>query len=798
MYVALTWAYGRRNMSKIGTLTGERAARRRPFQGAGAVALALALFLSLAATLSPTTATPAVAQAAPGVGDLPDGWEVSPEPVTDWGVATLLESQTVEFNSLVFDFAELDGVVYVAGRFGHVTDGWGRPQHDQPYLAAFDADTGEYLPGFAPQLDGPAFALASDGNRLFVGGEFASVGGVATGPLAAVDPATGALRTGWLPDLRWDDGDAVVMDIELAHDSVYVGGNFLYAGDQLAPRLAKLSLTDASHDPTFGAVVSGARVWTIEHSPDRSRLYVGGYFEVINGAAHRWFATLDAFTGELTPGVAQGTPAGMPNCCKQNVFDIATYGDRVYVARESHLLEVLDATDLSRIGFYITSFGGGDFQAAEIVGDRLYAGGHYWSNHAYDTRSITTNPGNEWRAYNVEALGLDTQRPAIWASAFDAATGADLPDFLLDMGASAGVWAIHGSENGRLWLGGDLSRAGSGWVGGFAVFEAAPAPELGPDLAAGAATAASSTRASFGPEYAIDGHLAGHTHHDGVRAQFAETLLEDDPWLEIDLGAVRDIGTIRLFERAVGNYNGLSDGVVFVSDSPFTSTDPDTTRAQPGVTSFDTPTIGRWSDLEIGRTGRYVRIQLPGELRRLTADSIRIYEAVDLRPTLDAPSFLRSTRQERRRVVLNWDEVAGAERYEVRRDGAVITLDDNGWFTDTGLAEATSYAYEVRAVGADGRLGAPAQLTVSTVGDVAAPTVRITRVERRKIVVNYDVVDGADGYRILVDDEVVTIDDNRWHVITGLEPGTTYEVAVQAVAGTATGPATTIEVTTLP
>ena len=27
------------------------------------------------------------------------------------------------------------------------------------------------------------------------------------------------------------------------------------------------------------------------------------------------------------------------------------------------------------------------------------------------------------------------------------------------MGAASGVWAIHGSENGRLLLGGDITRA---------------------------------------------------------------------------------------------------------------------------------------------------------------------------------------------------------------------------------------------------------------------------------------------------------------------------------------------------
>ena len=752
--------------------------------------------LCLLSALSGVAPSPVDAQG-PTVGQVPDGWEVSPEPVSTWGVATLLPSQTVVFESLVWDFAEIDGVVYVAGRFGGVQDGYNRPLQSQPYLAAFDADTGDWIPSFAPQLDGPAFSLETDGTRLYVGGEFTTVNGTATGPLAALTP-NGALAGGFDADISWTAGTAVVMDLDIANGSLYAGGNFAWAGGDFAPRLAKLDLVTGSHDTAFGGAASGARVWTLEASESGDRLYVGGYFEVLNGQSLKWFGALDGLTGELVPGVAQGTPEGMPNCCKQNPFDIAVHGDRVYVARESHLLEILDATDLDRVGYYLTSYGGGDYQAAEVIGDRLYTGGHYWANQGYSTESVPFQGG--WSAANRATLEDPSQTHAIWASAYEADTGEEIPSFLMDMGMQSGIWAIHGSENGRLWLGGDVRRAGSGWAGGFATFDVAPATDRGANLSFGQPTSMSSVDGVFDGSHAVDRHLAGQTRHDGVSTFFAQTQVEDDPWVEVDLGAEREVGVVRIFERAVGNYDGASNGLLFLSDAPFTSNDPDITRAQAGVSTFDVGRIGRWIEIETFRSARYVRYQLPGDDRQLTIDSLEAFEQVGDGPTLPAPTSVDVTRVERRRAVIRYARVPGAATHEVLLDGAVVGTDDDGWFTFLDLEPGTDYELAVRGVSADGTPGAVTATSITTEGGsvLGAPAqVRITRAERRLVVVNYDLVPDADTHEILVDGVVVGTDSDRWFVVRSLTPGTAYDIAVRGVnaAGVA-GPSTSVSVTT--
>ena len=89
--------------------------------------------------------------------------------------------------------------MYVGGNFTTVQKGaaaTGADKVAQPYLAAFNATTGDYIRSFRPVLNNQVKSLAAlpDG-RLAVGGEFTSVGGAARAGLVVVNPTTGALDT---------------------------------------------------------------------------------------------------------------------------------------------------------------------------------------------------------------------------------------------------------------------------------------------------------------------------------------------------------------------------------------------------------------------------------------------------------------------------------------------------------------------------------------------------------------------------------------------------------------------------
>ena len=85
------------------------------------------------------------------------------------------------------------------------------------------------------------------------------------------------------------------------------------------------------------------------------------------------------------------------------------------------------------------------------------------------------------------------------------------------------------------------------------------------------------------------------------------------PWWQVDLGAVESISTINLFNRTDCCIARGSDSHVFVSDTPFAGDTVAAARAQSGVLDvFVSGRMGRPTEVDINRTGRYVRVQLSG------------------------------------------------------------------------------------------------------------------------------------------------------------------------------------------
>ncbi|WP_432981023.1 hypothetical protein [Dactylosporangium sp. CA-233914] len=106
------------------------------------------------------------------------------------------------------------GRVYVAGRFTAVDSA------RRSNLAAFSTATGALDTRWAPTADDTVEALAVAKDRVYLGGRFHKVNGVANAlRLTAVDPATGALDKGFLPR-----PGAVVLAVAVAADGTVVAG----------------------------------------------------------------------------------------------------------------------------------------------------------------------------------------------------------------------------------------------------------------------------------------------------------------------------------------------------------------------------------------------------------------------------------------------------------------------------------------------------------------------------------------------------------------------------------------------
>ncbi|WP_158289646.1 M60 family metallopeptidase [Paenibacillus flagellatus] len=131
-----------------------------------------------------------------------------------------------------------------------------------------------------------------------------------------------------------------------------------------------------------------------------------------------------------------------------------------------------------------------------------------------------------------------------------------------------------------------------------------------PNLALGKPADQSSTAYEGIASRAVDGITSGAWSGNSV----THTNVESQPWWQVDLGESKAIGEIAIWNRTDSCCKSrLTNYYVFVSDLPFASHSLAGTLAQPGVwSSLQTETAGSPTKVSVGKTGRYVKIQLTG------------------------------------------------------------------------------------------------------------------------------------------------------------------------------------------
>jgi hypothetical protein len=134
-----------------------------------------------------------------------------------------------------------------------------------------------------------------------------------------------------------------------------------------------------------------------------------------------------------------------------------------------------------------------------------------------------------------------------------------------------------------------------------------------PNLAVGKAATQSSTLfgyAGAGAGSAADGNTDGNFGDGSVTA----TNLDSNAWWQVDLGASASVSSVVVWNRTDCCASRLNDYWVFVSNTPFLSTDtPATLQSRPGTfVSHQTSAPNPSTTIGVGFQGRYVRVQLSG------------------------------------------------------------------------------------------------------------------------------------------------------------------------------------------
>jgi len=148
------------------------------------------------------------------------------------------------------------------------------------------------------------------------------------------------------------------------------------------------------------------------------------------------------------------------------------------------------------------------------------------------------------------------------------------------------------------------------------------------------------------------------------------------------------------------------------------------------------------------------------------------------------------------KVVLSWETVKGATKYELYRSTSLNGTYEKIWsankttVTHSGTP-GTTYYYKVRAMGSNSNATSAFSAVVQRTCDYAKPVVTVTLNENGKPVLTWDAVKGATKYEVYR----ATSEDGTYAKIwgssattcvhTGAASGTTYYYKVRALGGNA-------------
>jgi Domain of unknown function (DUF5122) beta-propeller len=424
-----------------------------------------------------------------GFSSIPDGGLAASEQpavarnsalASPWGVAGLPGSTKTEGSVEVQAFTQSGSTMYVGGNFQYVQrNAAGSGRVTQPFLAAFDTATGEWVSSFRPALDEQVRTLATlpDG-AIVAGGDFTRANGQSASAIVALDPTTGETLPGWnlVLENRLHRGVLRVDALEVDRGNLFIGGTFTHLAGGTHPatfayarNLAKVSAADFTPAGGWSPELNGGVV-DLDVSPDGSRVYAAGHFTEVNGSE-----AVSAAAIQTAPGAALATPPWNPVWSSAENYQqaIEVAGDRVWVGGSQHSLFQFSTTTFARLEGSIFKKGG-DVQAMTHDGGLVYVGCHC-SGYAYSHAFTFPKLSSGW-----------TQADAVnWVTAWDAQTGEIIPVFTpsLQMRSGSGVWALQQDSSGVLWAGGDITAVRTAtkaarWSGGFARF--APADSTAP------------------------------------------------------------------------------------------------------------------------------------------------------------------------------------------------------------------------------------------------------------------------------------------------------------------------------
>jgi len=380
---------------------------------------------------------------------------------------------TLDFNVSVANAAwgrvllRIGDILLVGGDFTGIRQNRGSQITDRPWLAAFNAVSGQPESSFQvpPQIDSVvrALTLSPSGSEVYVGGDFGFL---------VLDAVTGELNN----SVSVDDGQAVgrVFDIAVTQTQLYIGGDFTHVDNTFRKNVARLSLDgqlDETWNPRINTGISTGReapVQAVTVSPSGATVYLGGSFRDIDDTAvplSNQGTTVSMLALDASEGASVQPERFTPNVTLRiekpvKVHDILVTDDYVIVAWGGPNYLTFHALDGTRLRQYQAT---GDVQALKIAGNQLFVGHH----GEYFGDILSPIPQE-----SIQSIDPEIVTPfKIHSFRIDDPTFP--PEQSWSIRGTFGVWGISVAED-SLWVAGQIVRAGSNGreVDGLARFPA--------------------------------------------------------------------------------------------------------------------------------------------------------------------------------------------------------------------------------------------------------------------------------------------------------------------------------------
>lgn len=312
------------------------------------------------------------------------------------------------------------------------------------------------VPGQTPGLgNGKVTSIAQVGDTVVVGGTFSSITPPAGSPVAAdrvaaFDASTGQLVPGFHPDLNGAVEDVMPGPLP---DTVYLAGRFTRVDGQQQSRVTLIDLGTGQVVPGFSPPAMNSRVNAIDMAG--GRLVVGGYFTTAGGQPHGGLAMLDPLTGALDPvmdidvsGHHNYDGSGAQGKVGVRGLAATTAGDRIAV-----IGNFTDAEGLPRDQAMVLDVTPGDVVVDPDWRTRRFEPACFsWAFDSY-VRGISMSPDDSYFVVATTGGGNQgTLCDAVSRFAVDD-TGQDIQPTWVSYSGGDTLWGIEATEN-AVYVGG--------------------------------------------------------------------------------------------------------------------------------------------------------------------------------------------------------------------------------------------------------------------------------------------------------------------------------------------------------